>query len=87
MANQEGELREGEGWFQGLAFGVQHEVGEAAGGSPAGTFFWGGYFNTTYAADPSTQTIGVLMKQTYGAIDSTSQLFSSLVFGKEPLLH
>jgi CubicO group peptidase (beta-lactamase class C family) len=87
MANQEGELREGEGWFQGLAFGVQHEVGEAAGGSPAGTFFWGGYFNTTYAADPSTQTIGVLMKQTYGAIDSTSQLFSSLVFAKKPLLH
>ncbi|MDA0304303.1 MAG: serine hydrolase [Bacteroidetes bacterium] len=80
MSNQQGELLEGQGWYQGLAFGVQHEVGEAAGGSPAGTFFWSGYFNTAYAADPSTGTIGVLMKQTYGAQDPTSGLFSSLVF-------
>ena len=80
MSNQEVELREGSGWHQGLAFGVQNELGEAAGGSPAGTFFWGGYFNTTYAADPSTGTIGILMKQTYGATDPTSGRFSSLVF-------
>ena len=80
MSNQEGGLREGQGWFQGLAFGVQHEVGEAAGGSPAGTFFWSGYFNTLYAADPTTGTIGILMKQTYGADDLSSQRFGSLVF-------
>ncbi len=87
MSNQQGELGEGKRWHQGLAFGVQTEAGEAAGGSPAGTFFWGGYFNTTYAADPTTGTIGILMKQTFGANDLTSGRFSSLVFSSRDSVH
>lgn len=51
------------GWHQGLAFGVQSRD------SGPGPFFWGGYFNTTYFADPLTGTTVVLMKQTYGVKD------------------
>ena len=78
MANQELNPRESN-WYQGLAFGV--EKPGSNGVLPPGTFFWGGYFNTTYAADPQSQTIGILMKQTYGANDPTSAQFLSEVFG------
>jgi CubicO group peptidase (beta-lactamase class C family) len=80
MADHAPGLLENSGWNQGLAFGVQNEAGEANGASPAGTFFWGGYFNTTYAADPSTGTIGIFMKQTYGVNDASSGQFTNLVF-------
>ena len=62
-------------WQQGLAFGVKSD-------SPgAGRFFWSGYFNTQYYADPSTQEIVVLMKQTYGLVtDTTSTAFNALLW-------
>jgi CubicO group peptidase (beta-lactamase class C family) len=31
-----------------------------------GTFYWGGYFNTQYFADPKEKMIGIIMKQTQG---------------------
>ena len=66
--------------FYGLAFGVVTDKGQAAGGEgSAGTFDWGGYFNTQYFADPKEGTIGILMKQTQGGNDDTSSRFRQLV--------
>lgn len=84
LANQTGELmggKNGEQFF-GLAFGVLTDVGQSKGGKgSAGTFEWGGYFNTQYFADPREQVIGVLMKQTQGgSADDTSATFRQLVF-------
>ena len=64
LSNQIGDLRIDTGLTQGLAFGLITENGGTLGGrGSAGTFEWGGYFNTSYFADPKTQTIGILMKQ------------------------
>ncbi|MEM7510989.1 MAG: serine hydrolase domain-containing protein [Bacteroidota bacterium] len=66
MANQIGDIWQGDRHL-GLAFGVLNEkaVNTGGQGSP-GTFDWGGYFNTQYFADPEEQLIGILMKQTRG---------------------
>jgi len=64
----------------GLAFGVVTEKGQGKGGEgSAGTFDWGGYFNTQYFADPKEKLIGVLMKQTQGGNDNTGWKFRQLV--------
>ena len=44
----------------------------------AGTFDWGGFFNTQYFADPKKKLIGVLMKQTQGGNDNTGWKFRQL---------
>jgi CubicO group peptidase (beta-lactamase class C family) len=66
MANQIGDLfPDNPKSFYGLAFQVQTNKGAAAGGNGSpGTFSWGGYFNTSYFADPEEQIIGILLKQT-----------------------
>lgn len=82
MKNQIGD-KWGEGnKYHGLAFGVLSEKGEAAGGEgSAGTFDWGGYFNTQYFADPKENIIGVILKQTQGnSDDQTSWRFRQMVF-------
>jgi CubicO group peptidase (beta-lactamase class C family) len=67
--------------YYGLAFGVLKERGAESGGQgSAGTFSWGGYFNTSYFADPKENTIGILMKQTQNANnDDTEWKFKLLV--------
>ncbi len=64
----------------GLAFGVVTQKGADRGGlGSAGTFNWGGYFNTQYFADPREQVIGVLMKQTRDPVsDNTAWQFRLL---------
>jgi len=80
MRNQIGELWGGGDKYHGLAFGVVSEQGPARGGlGSAGTFDWGGYFNTQYFADPQEGLIGILMKQTQGAADDTAWRFRLLV--------
>ncbi|WP_161887936.1 serine hydrolase domain-containing protein [Pontibacter russatus] len=81
MGNQIGDLWEGSGRHYGLAFGVQTQEGQDRGGSgSAGTFDWGGYFNTQYFADPKENIIGILMKQTQGTTsDDTGWKFRLLV--------
>ena len=65
MANQIGALWGESGAYQGLAFAVLDQKGEDQGGRGSiGTFDWGGYFNTSYFADPEKNIIGILMKQT-----------------------
>lgn len=82
MKNQTGNLWQRDGMFYGLAFGIVDERGEALGGlGLAGTFDWGGYFNTQYFADPQEQIVGVIMKQTQGNTgDNTGWKFRQLVF-------
>jgi CubicO group peptidase (beta-lactamase class C family) len=63
-----------------LAFGVVTDRGQIRGGEgSAGTFDWGGYFNTQYFADPKEGIIGILMKQTQGGNDETGWKFRQLV--------
>ena len=82
MANQIGALwGEDPNAYYGLAFRVQTQKGENKGGSgSAGTFSWGGYFNTSYFADPKEQIIGIIMKQTQEInSDQTGRKFPILV--------
>jgi CubicO group peptidase (beta-lactamase class C family) len=82
MANQIGDLwGEDPNAVYGLAFMVQTEKGEGAGGNGSiGTFSWGGYFNTQYFADPQEQILGILLKQTQNInSDETGWKFPLLV--------
>jgi CubicO group peptidase (beta-lactamase class C family) len=81
LADQTGDLWDPGSYF-GLAFSVLDKTGEGRGGQgSAGTFSWGGYFNTQYFADPEEQVIGILMKQTYNLpVDNTEWKFRQLVF-------
>lgn len=81
MANHIGDLRVHPGEYYGLVFGVFNEEGAAIGGQgSAGTFEWGGYFNTQYFADPEEQIIGIIMKQTRETSgDQTAWKFGQLV--------
>jgi CubicO group peptidase (beta-lactamase class C family) len=82
MGNQTGSLFGGTERFYGLAFGVLTDVGQDKGGQGnAGTFDWGGYFNTSYFADPKENVIGLIFKQTQGPVnDQTGWKFRQLVF-------
>jgi CubicO group peptidase (beta-lactamase class C family) len=68
-------------YYYALAFGVITEKGAARGGDGSkGTFHWGGYFSTSYFADPNENVIGILMKQTQDADrDDTETKFKILV--------
>ena len=81
LSNQTGDIWGGPEKFFGLAFSVLTQRGEERGGnSSAGTFEWGGYFNTQYFADPKEKIIGILMKQTQGPTnDNTGWKFRQLV--------
>lgn len=81
MANQIGDIWGNSGSYHGLAFQVIDQIGEDQGGrGSAGTFEWGGYFNTQYFADPKEQVIGILMKQTQGNTgDQTAWKFRQLL--------
>ena len=82
MGNQTGDLFGGNEKHYGLAFGVVTPEGQDKGGiGSAGTFDWGGYFNTQYFADPQEGIIGILMKQTQGEVDDpTGWKFRQMVF-------
>jgi CubicO group peptidase (beta-lactamase class C family) len=83
LTNQVGDLF---AWDNGkgfsLAFGVLNEKGEAKGGQGStGTFDWGGYFNTSYFADPEEKIIGVLLKQTQGTVsDETGAYMRQMIY-------
>lgn len=81
MQNQIGALFPDKNRGYGLAFGLINEQGLATGGmGGVGTFDWGGYFNTSYFADPEEQVIGILMKQTVSqSKDGTGWRFRQLV--------
>ncbi len=80
LSNQTSDLL-GQNSFYGLAFGGLTQSGANRGGQgSAGTFRWGGYFNTQYYADPEEEIIGILMKQTQAiGGDNTGWRFGILV--------
>lgn len=80
LSNQVGDLW-GATNFYGLAFGITGKKGAAEGGNGSeGSFWWGGYFNTNYFADPKEDIIGVIMKQTQRTgNDNTTWRFKLLV--------
>lgn len=59
ISNQIGELSVGKNKF-GLGFEITTEEGEAVLGISEGSFAWGGYFGTTYWADPDKKIVGLL---------------------------
>ena len=81
MANQIGDLWGDSGSYYGLAFGVVDQTGQNKGGEgSAGTFQWGGYFNTQYYADPEEEVIGIILKQMQDVkSDDTGWKFRQLV--------
>ena len=80
LSDQIGDIWTG-GKDYGLAFELVNQKGQDLGGEgSAGTFDWGGYFNTQYFADPKEQVIGIIMKQTQGDIkDETGWKFRQMV--------
>jgi len=68
--------------FFGIAFRVVNEAGGAEGGlGGIETFSGGGYFNTSYFADPHEQLVGMIFKQTRNQKDDeTSWKFMQLTF-------
>ncbi len=81
MGNQTKDLMGDPGSGYGLAFGMLNQQGQDQGGKGSvGTFSWGGYFNTTYFADPKEGIIGILFKQTQKTTsDNSSARFKVLV--------
>jgi CubicO group peptidase (beta-lactamase class C family) len=82
MLVYENQMSEDASISHGLAFGVlpEKDLKKGAGGSE-GTLTWGGYFNTSYFADPEENIIGIIYKQTFNiGYDTTSGRFRELVF-------
>ena len=76
------QLKNGGDFEYGLAFGLlsKNQFDKGGAGS-VGTLTWGGYFNTSYFADPKENVIGLIYKQTQNIEnDATSGAFRELVF-------
>ena len=70
----------------GLAFGLVSEKDQALGGKgSARTITWGGYFNTSYFADPVENITGIVFKQTreieeeYTSVEFRTLVYQSLI--------
>lgn len=78
--NQIGDLNHGINKF-GLGFEITTERGQAVLGISEGSFAWGGYFGTTYWADPKEKLVCLLFMQqsplSHGEIQSK---FKALVY-------
>ena len=81
MGNQVGNLFWSNDKYYGLAFSVLNQKGQDMGGQGSiGTFEWGGYFSTSYFADPKEKIVGTLMRQHQGnTTDNTDWSFRLLV--------
>ena len=81
MGNQVGDLFWDKDKYYGLAFSVVKKSGQDKGGiTSEGTFEWGGYFSTSYFADPKEKIVGILMRQHQGKTnDNTENTFRQLV--------
>jgi CubicO group peptidase (beta-lactamase class C family) len=61
-SNQIGELNLGKNKF-GLGFEITTEEGQAQIGISEESFSWGGYYSTTYWADPKERIVGLIFMQ------------------------
>ena len=74
------QLPESFGLGVGLAFGIllEKDLKNGVSGS-VGTISWGGYWNTSFFADPKDKYIGLIYKQTQNIQDDSSDLFRRAV--------
>ncbi len=63
-SNQIGDLNVGRDKF-GLGFEITTEYGQAQLGVSEGSYSWGGYFGTTYWADPKERIVGLIFMQQF----------------------
>lgn len=78
--NQIGDLSLGKDKF-GLGFQVTTKAGQSVMGISEGSFAWGGYFATTYWADPKEGIVGLLFMQHSGLSHSEVQnKFKAMVY-------
>lgn len=69
------------GGQMGLGFGITSEESAAKGPRYAGSFSWGGYYGTTYWADPKAGLVCLfLTQQTPNSHGDVEQKFESLVY-------
>ena len=65
----------------GLGFEIATEEGQAVLGISEGSFAWGGYFGTTYWADPEENIVGLIFMQqiplSHGEIQSKFKAWST----------
>jgi CubicO group peptidase (beta-lactamase class C family) len=68
--------------YYSLAFGVVTPAGVAHGGlGGLNTFSGGGYFNSSYFADPEEKVLAMIFKQTRGQVgDQTAWKFAQMTF-------
>ncbi len=60
------QLKDNSGTFQfGLGFGLETVKNDFESPLSIGSFSWGGYYNTSYWADPKEKIIGIIFKQIY----------------------
>lgn len=60
-----GDLSVGPGRKFGLGFAIVEDPGRAGVPHSAGSYYWGGFFNTRFFVDPSEELIGVFLSQRY----------------------
>jgi CubicO group peptidase (beta-lactamase class C family) len=79
-SNQIGDLSLGPDKF-GLGFQITTAKGQAVLGVSEGSFAWGGYFATTYWADPKEKIVGLLFMQHFGfAHGEIQNKFKAMVY-------
>ncbi len=79
-SNQIGELNVGKDKF-GLGFEITTASGQSQLGISEGSFSWGGYFGTTYWADPQKKIVGLLfINQSPLAHGEIQNKFKALVY-------
>lgn len=79
-SNHIGELNHGKNKF-GLGFEIVTEAGQAELGMTKGSFLWGGYFSTSYWADPEERIVGlVFMQQVPMSHGELQSKFKALVY-------
>ncbi|HNV77145.1 MAG TPA: serine hydrolase domain-containing protein [Gemmatimonadaceae bacterium] len=64
----------------GLGFGLETTDGDAQSPLSAGSFEWGGAFNTTYWADPKERLVALVYTNTFGAPVALGDTFKTLVY-------
>jgi CubicO group peptidase (beta-lactamase class C family) len=84
MGNQNNKIWGGDAEsYYAMAFSVLTQKGQDRGGNGStGTFRWGGYFNTSYFADPQEKVIGILFKQTQDTNDDDTESKFSILVGQ-----
>jgi CubicO group peptidase (beta-lactamase class C family) len=70
------------GYGFGLGFAVHRDAGRSGDILPVGSYFWGGYWHTTFWIDPVEDLIAIKMSQVFPAdhLDD-HQALQALVYG------